>query len=229
MDAVVSPGGTMLLGFGTAARGTYGLAQSRVLPRLFTQMNKRTGIPTNAPVFNLLIAVFFLLVFQSWQGLVASLGFSFAVGYAVTAVAASASSEDPRLVACPWMKRGMPTVSALTFSVSGLLMYWSGWGRVWIGVALFMIPLPIGIVVMMRDRKVFTLRLLVRGLWFPLYLLVILGFSVIGSFGGAGVLAARWVSIVVAIVSVFFFWWGQRDSVAWLASKEAESAAGVYH
>ncbi|HZU93629.1 MAG TPA: APC family permease [Microbacterium sp.] len=229
VDAVVAPGGSLLLGLGTAARGTYGMAQARVLPRIFAKVNKKTGIPSNALVFNLVLSVIFLLVFQSWQGLVASLGFYFAMGYAVIAVAAGVSSKDPRLVARPWMKRGMPTVSALSFVISGLIMYWSGWNQVWIGVVLFLLSIPIAIFVMMRDRKVFTPRLLLRGLWLPVYLLVLLAVSAVGSFGGADVLGSPWDSVLVAVVSAVFYWWGHRDSAAWLKSPEAENAVGAYY
>ncbi|RKS89485.1 amino acid transporter [Microbacterium sp. AG790] len=229
IDAVVSPGTGLLTGMGVAGRNTYGLGQSRFLPAMFAKVTKKTGIPVNALIFNLVISIVFLLMFQSWQGLVAALGFYFAVGYGVIAVAASVSQKDPRLVARPWMKRGMPTVAAVSFIISGLLMYWSGWNQVWVGVALFIVAVPIAVIKMLQDRKVFTPRLLLRGLWFPVYLIALLGLSAIGSFGGTGTIPAPWDSVVAAVVAGLFFWWGHRDSAAWLASPEAEKAVGVYY
>lgn len=227
VDAVVSPSGSLLMGLGVSARNTYGIAQSRVLPRWAAKVNARTGIPTNALVLNLVISLIFLFVFQSWQGLVASLGFYFAVSYAIMAVAAGVSSKDPRLPVAPWM-RAMPVIAPIAFIVSGLILYWSGWHQVWIGVVLFLIAVPVAVFIMLRDRKVFTPRLLLRGLWFIAFMLFILVMSAIGSFGGAGLLASPVDSIVTAIVSAAFYWWGYRDSIAWLNSKAADDALGVY-
>lgn len=229
VDAVVSPAGSLLLGLGTSARVTYGIAQGRVLPKWVARVNERTGIPHNALIVNLAISIVFLLVFQSWQGLVASLGFFFAVGYSVIAVAAGVNAQDPRLVARPWMKRGMGVVAPLSFVVSGLILYWSGWSQIWISVLLFAISLPIAVVVMLRDRRVFTPRLLLRGAWFFVYMLFILVASAVGSFGGAGLVTGPWDSILVAVITCGFYAWGYRDSVAWLRSKAAADAVGVYY
>lgn len=229
VDAVISPSGSLLLGLGTGARGTYGMAQARLLPKWVAKVSVRTGIPSNALVVNLVISLIFLFVFQSWQGLVASLGFFFAVGYAVIAVAAGVSSKDPRLMARPWMKRGMGIVAPVSFVISGLILYWSGWSQVWLSIVLFAIAIPIAVVVMLRDRKVFTPRLLLRGLWFVGFMLFLLVASAIGSFGGADLIREPLDSVVVAIVSALFYWWGYRDSVGWLTSKAAEEAVGVYY
>lgn len=229
VDAIVSPAGSLLLGLGTGARTTYGIAQSRVLPKWVAKVSVKTGIPSNALIVNLVISLIFLFVFQSWQGLVASLGFFFAVGYLVIAVAAGVNSKDPRLAARPWMKKGMGVVAPLSFVVSGLLLYWSGWSQVWLSVLLFLIAIPIAVFVMLRDRKVFTPRLLLRGLWFVVYLLFIVAASGVGSFGGANVVTGPWDSILVAVVSAFFYWWAYRDSIGWLNSKAAEEAVGIYY
>jgi amino acid transporter len=229
VDAVVSPSGSLLLGLGTGARGTYGIAQARLLPKWVAKVNVRTGIPANALVVNLVISLIFLFVFQSWQGLVASLGFFFAVGYAVIAVAAGVNSKDPRLKARPWMKKGMGVVAPLSFVISGLILYWSGWSQVWLSILLFVIAIPIAVFVMMRDRVVFTPKLLLRGAWFVAYMLFILVASGVGSFGGADLIKAPWDSILVAVASALFYWWGYRDSIAWLNSKAAGEAVGVYY
>lgn len=229
VDAVVSPAGSLLLGLGTGARVTYGVAQARVLPRWVAKVNAKTGIPSNALIVNLIVSLIFLFVFQSWQGLVASLGFFFAVGYAVIAVAAGANSKDPRLAARPWLKKGMGLVAPLSFVISGLILYWSGWSQIWLSVLLFAVSLPIGVFVMMRDRKVFTPKLLLRGAWFFVFMVFILVASSVGSFGGADLIHGPWDSFLVAIASALFYWWGYRDSINWLNSKAADDAVGVYY
>ncbi|MFT3797169.1 APC family permease [Microbacterium sp.] len=229
VDAVVSPAGSMLLGIGLGARQTYGMAQSRLLPNWVANVSVKTGIPANALAVNLVISLIFLFVFQSWQGLVASLGFFFAVGYSVIAVAAGVSSHDPRLKAQPWMKRGMGVVAPLSFVISGLILFWSGWNQVWLGVALFAISIPIAIFVMMRDRKVFTPALLRHGIWFIAYMALILVVSAVGSFGGANIIGEPWDSILVAVGSAVFYAWGRHDSITWLRSQAAEEAVGVYY
>lgn len=228
VDAVVSPSGSLLLGVGTAGRVTYGLAQNRTLPRWGARVDARSGIPRNALLVNLVISIVFLFVFQSWQGLVASLGFYFAVGYAIMAVVAGANSRDPQLQARPWM-RGMGVAAPIAFIVSGLIMYWSGWSQVWLSVVLFLISLPLAAFVMMRDRKVFTPKVLVHGLWFFIYMVFILAMSAIGSFGGLGWLPSPMDSIAVAVVSALFYWWGFRESVSWMSSPAAEAARNVYY
>lgn len=229
VDAVVSPAGSMLLGIGLGARQTYGMAQGRLLPRWVAKVSTKTGIPANALVINLAISMVFLFVFQSWQGLVASLGFFFAVGYSVIAVAAGVSNHDPRMKARPWMKSGMGVVAPISFVISGLILFWSGWNQVWLGVVLFAISIPIAVFIMMRDREVFTPRLLLRGVWFVAYMAFILVASAVGSFGGSGWISGPWDSILVGAISVLFCWWGRRDSIAWLTSTAAEKAVGVYY
>jgi amino acid transporter len=227
VDGVISPGGGLIMGLGLSARNTYGIAQARVLPKWAAKVNAKTGIPTNALVLNLVISLVFLFLFQSWQGLVASLGFYFAVSYAIIAVAAGVSRKDPRLQVPVW-SRAMPVIAPIAFIVSGLILYWSGWSQVWIGVLLFLIAVPIAVFIMLRDRKVFTPRLLLRGLWFLVFMLFILVMSAIGSFGGGGWLPQPVDSIVMGVASAGFYWWGYRDSVAWLRSTSADEALGVY-
>lgn len=229
VDAVVSPAGSMLLGIGLGARQTYGMAQSRLLPRWVANVSTKTGIPANALLVNLAISLVFLFVFQSWQGLVASLGFFFAVGYSVIAVAAGVSNHDPRLKARPWMKKGMGVVAPVSFVISGLILFWSGWNQVWLGVVLFAISIPIAVFVMMRDREVFTPRLLRHGVWFVAYMAFILAVSAVGSFGGSNAIGEPWDSILVAVGSALFYAWGRRDSITWLRSQAAEKAVGVYY
>ncbi|MDQ4214019.1 APC family permease [Microbacterium capsulatum] len=229
VDAVVSPAGSLLLGIGTNGRVTYGVAQGRILPRWVIRVNEKTGIPHNALIVNLVISIVFLLVFQSWQGLVASLGFFFAVGYSVIAVAAGVNSRDPRLIARPWMKKGMGVVAPVSFVISGLILYWSGWQQIWISVLLFAISLPIAVIVKMRDKEIFTTKVLLQGAWFFVYMLFILGASALGSFGGANLVAGPWDSILVAVITAGFYVWGYRSSIAWLYSKAAADAVGVYY
>lgn len=228
VDAVVSPSGSLLLGVGTAARTTYGLAQNHTLPKWASKVHAISGIPRIALIVNLVISMIFLFVFQSWQGLVASLGFYFAVGYAIIAVVAGANSKDPQLKARPWM-RNMGAVAPIAFIVSGLIMYWSGWSQVWLSVLLFLIALPIAAFVMARDRKIFTPTVLVHGLWFLIYMVFIMAMSAVGSFGGAGWLPAPIDSILVAIVSAGFYWWGYRESIGWMTSPAAEEARNLYY
>ncbi len=227
VDGVISPGGGLVMGLGLSARNTYGIAQARVLPKWAAKVNAKTGIPTNALVLNLVISLVFLFLFQSWQGLVASLGFYFAVSYAIIAVAAGVSRKDPRVQVPAW-SRAMPVIAPIAFIVSGLILYWSGWSQVWIGVLLFLIAVPVAVFIMLRDRRVFTPRLLLRGLWFLVFMLFILGMSAIGTFGGAGWLPAPVDSVIMALASAGFYWWGYRDSVAWLNSSTADEALGVY-
>lgn len=230
VDAVVSPAGSMLLGIGLGARQTYGMAQGRLLPRWVANVSEKTGIPSNALIVNLVISLVFLFVFQSWQGLVASLGFFFAVGYSVIAVSAGASNYDPRMKARPWMRaKAMAVVAPISFVISGLILFWSGWNQVWLGILLFAISIPVAVFVMLRDRAVFTPKLLLRGLWFVAYMAFILVVSLLGSFGGANIIGEPWDSILVAAASVVFYWWGHRDAIAWLKSPAAEKAVGVYY
>jgi len=228
IDAVVSPAGSLLLGIGLNGRNTYGLAQNHTLPRWAAEVDKKSGIPRNALLINLAVSILFLLVFQSWKGLVASLGFFFAVGYAVLAVVAGANARDPKLKSRPWL-RCMGVVAPIAFALSGCILYWSGWHQVWLSVILFAISIPIAFVVMTRDRKIFTPKVFLHGLWFVAFMAFILVMSAIGSFGGAGWLPQPVDWIIVAVGSVAIYFWGHHESVAWMTSPAAEEAQGVYY
>ncbi|MBN9743481.1 amino acid transporter [Amycolatopsis sp. A1MSW2902] len=227
VDSVVSPAGSLFLGIGTNSRNIFGIAKSRMLPKWVAKVHERSGIPRHALVVNLVVSVFFLLGFQSWQDLVSATGMFFAAGYAIIAVAAGANLKDPALRARPWM-RGVRYVAPPTFVISGLIMYWAGWDEVWLALLLFLVSVPLFALMMRKDRKILNISTFRSGVWFLAFMLVLGGISAIGSFGGSGWVGSPWDSVAVAVVSAGFYWWGHRASVAWMVSPQSRAAAGVY-
>jgi hypothetical protein len=167
-------------------------------------------------------------MFQSWQSLVSALGFFFALTYAITAVVAGASSKDPRLKTRRWSPL-TPVVAPVAFVLSSQVLYWSSWSQTWPAAVLFVLTVPVAVIVMLRDRKIFTPVVLLNGLWMLIFVLFILAVSAVGSFGGAGILPSPLDSIIVAFGSVAFYVWGQRSSIAWMKSDASVAAAGIYY
>jgi amino acid transporter len=228
VDSVVSPGGAMFLGTGTAARNTYGLGQNHTFPDWAAKVHPKYGIPAIALGINTAVSILFLFIFQSWQGLVQALGMFFAVGYAVIAVAAGVSRFDPRLKVKPWAK-GLSWIAPASFVLSGLIMFWAGWSEVRMAVLLFLISVPIYAFQMTRHKDLMPARSIKVGLWFLVFMLVIGLLSWVGSFGGgANWIHAPYDSILVGIVSLAVYFWGRQSSLAWLRSEEAADTAHRY-
>jgi amino acid transporter len=220
-DAVFSPSGSLLVGIGVKGRYTYGAAQNGLLPRALTKVDSRFGIPRRAILLNVSVGAVVVLVYGSWSSITSSLSFYYGLSYAavsvaVTVVAASAPAAQTLL------GRATLPVGMLSFVLSGLILYWSSWEKVRVSVPLLLIGLVIYTAQVRRHNGLqhgFS-----TGLWLIVFMVVLVVMSAAGSFGGAEIVPAPWDSVVMAILSLVFWFMAQRSGIRYRQKLETETA-----
>lgn len=219
VDSVVAPAGTLFTSTGWKARVTYGLAEDRMLPASIRGVHAGSGIPRRALLVNLAVAVFFLLVFQSWHELVKMAGFFLAVAYAGASVAAGTIDLHPgRVDKRPWMRHAYP-ISGLSFVVSALLIFWAGWRN---GLNGFLILFTLFLIYILanhigpRRRSWDEIR---DGAWFGVFIIGIVVVSLLGTYGGVAVISEPWGSLFVVVIAILSYRWGTAKAAAHIRSQ----------
>jgi amino acid transporter len=208
IDSVVAPAGTPFTSTAWKARATYGLAEDRMLPGSVAGVHTGSGIPRRALLVNLAVAVVFLLVFQSWHELVKVAAFFLAIVYAGASVAAGTIDLHPgRVDTRPWLRHAY-LVGGLSFVVSGLLLFWAGWRD---GRNGFLILFALFVVYLLTNhvgRRRRSLAELTDGAWFGVFITGVVGVSLLGTYGGLGVVPEPWGSLLVVVIAILCYRWG---------------------
>jgi amino acid transporter len=214
-DSMVSPSGSGIVYTASNARNAYGLAKSRLLPRMFTDVNERTGIPAKALLFNLAVGVLFILLLPSWQSLVEIMSvlavFTFSIGSVSLHVFRNAGlgDESTRLPGMRW-------IAPVAFVVSTLVILWEPWDILRKTIPIIIVTLLYYVVAHVRHS--FQPGEIAGGIWLVVYLALVYAVSYSGSFGGQGWLPGPWDSVVIGAVSLALYAWGVRAGTAYLES-----------
>ncbi|MEU8148314.1 APC family permease [Nonomuraea sp. NPDC048901] len=191
-DAIFSPSGSLLIGIGVKGRYTYGAAQNGLLPAALTKVDSRFGIPRRALLLNVGVGSVIVLTFGNWKSIASSLSFYYGLSYAAVSVAVTVLAATTPLEK-GWLRRWAIPVGFASFVLSGLILYWSTWEKIRVAVPLLLIGFLIYLVRTARVRA--------AGGWLVGFLLMLAVLSALGSFGGAGVVAAPYDSILVGVLS----------------------------
>ena len=205
IDAAISPGGTGLLYTGTSARVSYALGRSGWWPSWFSTISGR-GIPIVSTILSFAIGIVVFLPFPGWQTLIGFITAASSMSYCMAAAALPAlrlqDPERPR----PFRLPAMWLLAPFGFVVANLVIYWSGWPKVWrlevalgIGLAVFLLYRAFG------DRSRMPDLDLRPALWLPPYLAGIAVISWLGDYGGRSVIPDWWDLVVVAAFSLAIF------------------------
>lgn len=223
-DAVFSPSGSLLVGVGVKGRYTYGAAQNGLLPRALTKVDSRFGIPRRAILLNVGVGAVVVLSYGSWSSITSSLSFYYGLSYAAVSVAVTviaARTTQERSLLGRWT---LP-IGLLSFILSGLILYWSSWEKVRVSVPLLLIGLVIWAV---RTRKQRQWRGgFLTGAWLIGFMAVLAAISALGSFGGAGLIAAPWDSVLMGILSVLFWYLAHRSGLGYQAQRQPNVEAAA--
>jgi amino acid transporter len=216
VDSVVAPSGTLFTSTAWKARVTYGLAESRTLPHAVSHIHARSGIPRRALLLNLVVAVLFLLLFQSWHELVKVAGFFLAIVYAGASVAAGAIDLHPeRIDKRPWLRHAH-AVAGLSFTLSGLLIYWSGWQNCRNGLLIMTALFVIHLASTRFGKGRAPWSDLADGAWVGVFILGVVAASFVGSYGGRRDVPEPWGSLLVAVFAALCYWWGSAKAKAYI-------------
>ncbi|WP_433518882.1 APC family permease [Nonomuraea sp. CA-143628] len=203
-DAIFSPSGSLLIGIGVKGRYTYGAAQNGLLPAALTKVDSRFGIPRRALLLNVGIGSVIVLTFGNWKSIASSLSFYYGLSYAAVSVAVTVLAATTPLEK-GWLRRWAIPVGFASFVLSGLILYWSTWEKVRVAVPLLLIGFLIYLV---RTKK-----MRVAGGWLVGFMLMLAVLSALGSFEGAGLIAAPYDSILVGVFSAGIWWLAHRSGL----------------
>lgn len=222
-DAVFSPSGSMLMGTSIKARYTYGAAQSGLLPKVFTCVNRRWGVPWPALLLNATVGTIVILSFGSWESIVSSISFFYGLSYAVVSVATTVLYRSENSGA-GWLGRWSMPVGAASFVLSGLILYWSGWTKVRVALPLLLIGFLIYLV-RHRVRRTREQIPALQGCWLIGWLILLGVLSPVGSFKGAGVIAQPYDTLLAGVISAVAWWLAHRSGIRYRATADEHSTA----
>ncbi|MBB4683838.1 APC family permease [Amycolatopsis jiangsuensis] len=212
-DAVFSPSGSLFMGTSIKGRYTYGVAQNGLLPKAFTRVTARWGAPWTALLLNAVVGAVVVLGFGDWESIASSLSFFYGLSYAVVSVATTVLHRSEG-AGTGYLGRWSLPVGSVSFVLSGLILYWSGWTKVRVAVPLLLI----GFVLYLLRRRLRAEGVpVLLGGWLLAWLLLLGALSLFGSFKGLDVLPAPWDSVLAAAVSTAAWWAAHRSGLRYRA------------
>lgn len=214
-DAVISPSGCGNIYMNATPRVIYGWAQTGTFFKIFTRIDEKSGIPRPALWLTFGLSVFWTLPFPSWEALISVVSAALVLSYAVAPVSVAALRRNAPDMPRPFRVKWMGVMGPLSFIVAALIVYWSGWNTVsWLlGLQIVMF-----VVYLLCSRFVPTNHLSLgqqvrSSLWLIGFYVVTMVLSKLGTFGGLGVLAHPFDTLVVAACATGIYYWGAATGV----------------
>ncbi|WP_242968505.1 APC family permease [Sulfobacillus sp. hq2] len=234
IDAFLSPAGTGSIYLASTTRVLDALGRNGYLPKGLAKINPKTGIPSIALVVAAIISLIFLAPFPAWQSLVAIVSGATVFTYMVGPISAAVFRRTMPNVPRPIRLGGLSWIAPVAFIGASLIIYWDGWvadekllGIILIGVALYLI---ISAIVPQTIAKP-SAQSFKSSVWMVFYLLFMLAMSYYGSgvFGapanhGKGFIPYPWDLVVIAVVSLLFYYWGVSSGYRSKAADEVLEA-----
>ncbi len=217
--ALIGPAGGALVATGSNARLAFGLARNKFLPMFFEKLTQR-GIPMHALILNFIIG-FLLVIVLTFKDIVsinsAAIVLSFSIGpVAVLALRRQMPNAKKRF------RIPLPRLTAvLGFTVSALIVYWSGWTSILVLLMIVFASLITLLVTrLLIERKSWFSFDFRESLWLVPFLGCLTVASCLGNFkgdptgswldglramGGLGYIPFGWDMLLVVVVTVINF------------------------
>lgn len=209
-DAIISPTGTGNIFMSASSRVVYGWAKSGTLFKIFTKIDKKSGVPRPALWLSFILSIFWTLPFPSWEALVGVVSAALILSYAIAPVSAASFRRNAPDLPRPFFLKGMSVIGPLSFIIASLIVYWSGWSNLsWLlgsQIAMFVIYLLFRKAV--PTDKVTIQQQVKSSLWLIFYYAAIMAASYFSIFGGIGILQQPWDFLTVALISLVAYYWG---------------------
>ncbi|MGH3320970.1 MAG: APC family permease [Streptosporangiaceae bacterium] len=194
--------------YGGSARVGHTLARyDRYLPMVFARMSAK-GIPIAATILVLCTSFAYLILLPSFSSLfplvASALLLSYAPGPLSLAIFRSKYPDEARPYRLPFYK----VLAPWAFVVSSVMIYWSGWQAIHILIPSVFVGLLL--LFFYNHHRRLTLHDVACGIWLPVYLIVIIVLSYVGSgaLGGRDAIPFPWDTVVFAAVAVAFYFAG---------------------
>jgi amino acid transporter len=214
-DAMISPTGSALAYTGGTSRHVFAMAKSGFLPSYFGVINKRYGVPTRALAFNFVIGLLFLFPLKSWTAIVAIVGAIGIYKYASACVTVVVFrkvglTKDNGLP-------GINVIAPLAFVFATLLIYWTKWSKVQLGITGLIIG--VGAYLIIHFIRKYKTEEILGGLYLIVYILMLITLSYLGNFGGISILPEPYMSLIVAIAGFVFYYLAVYNGVWYMHKK----------
>jgi amino acid transporter len=209
-DAFVSPSGTGATYMATTTRMIYGMERNGTMPKIFGHVHPLYHIPRQAMWFNLAVAYVFLFFFRSWNGLAAVISVATVISYLTGPVCVASLRRTAADLERPLRLQGLAVLAPFAFVFSSLVLYWARWPLTGKIILLIVAALPIYFWYQAKEGWPEFRREVQGALWMMVYLFVMAILSYCGSsqFGGINLLPYGVDMVVVALVSLGFYYWG---------------------
>ncbi len=214
IDAVWSPMGTGNVYLASTSRVMYAMGKNRYFPRFLLWVNPKSGVPVWALLLTGVLGLLFLLPLPSWSALVGLVSNATVFTYIIGPVALGVLRKTMPDMKRPFRLKGDGFFGPAAFVVASLILYWSGWAIdapvaliLLIGVILY----AYGVATFADDTTYFSWKYVRAGVWLVVYIIAMLVLTYIGSsnFGApAQLIPYPWDNLVVAVVSLAFYYWG---------------------
>ncbi|EEH94861.1 amino acid permease [Citrobacter portucalensis] len=211
-DAIVSPSGTGNIYMNATPRVIYGWAKAGTFFKTFTHIDKESGIPRPALWLTFALSIFWTLPFPSWEQLISVVSAALVLSYAIAPVTAAGLRRNAPDLPRPFRVRAFRIIGPVSFVISALIVFWSGWGTLsWLlGLQIVMFVVYVLCKSKVPVHTVSLAQQVKSSLWLIAFYALIMLFSWLGSFGGTGVIGHPWDTVVVAVMSLGIYYWGER-------------------
>ena len=194
--------------YGGAARVGNTLARyDQYFPKIFASINKN-GIPVYSVALVLVISVVYLILLPSFASVLSVFVDSVVFSYSPSAISLAVFRKKYPDIRRPYKLPAYRIVAPLSFVIGGLLIYWSGFTYVTISI----MSVYVGLIFLLvyHKRKGLTKTDFMAGIWLPVYMIVVLGLSFIGSsnFGGIDLVVFPYDVILFIMVTLVFYYIG---------------------
>jgi amino acid transporter len=208
-DAIISPAGTGLIYTTGSSRVSYGLSRNGYVPTPFEWVNER-GVPWVGLIAAFVTGCICFLPFPSWQSLVGLITSASVLMYAGAPLSLGAFRKRLPDADRPYRLPAAGFMAPFGFTISGLIIVWSGWDTDWklaIAILIGYVILGISRVFNLNDKSP---HLHWRSAaWLPAYLVGMGIITYISSFGPmddpilgdySGIVATAFFSVAI------YFW-----------------------
>ncbi|MGP2733239.1 APC family permease [Serratia bockelmannii] len=209
-DAIVSPSGTGNIYMNATPRVIYGWARAGTFFKLFTRVDSESGIPRPALWLTFALSVFWTLPFPSWEKLIGVVSAALVLSYAIAPVTAAGLRRNAPDMPRPFRVRAFCVLGPLSFIISALIVFWSGWDTVsWLlGLQILMFFIYILFKNQVPTHAVSLRQQIWSSLWLIVFYALVIGLSYLSSFGGIGTIAHPWDTFTMAVIALAIYYWG---------------------
>ncbi len=214
-DAVISPSGTGNIYMNATPRVVYGWARNGSFFKMFTKIDDTSGIPRSALWLTLGLSVFWTLPFPSWSAMIRVVSAALVLSYAVAPITVAALRRSAPELPRPFYVRGFALLGPLSFIVAALIVYWSDWETVsWLlGLQIVMFFVYILCKMASPTGRAKLAQEVYSSLWLIAFYALLMVVSWLGTFGGIGLIAHPWDTLLVAAIALAIYYWGAHTGL----------------